>query len=74
MMDSATVEHIREILQNTPSYNAKWDVLRPFIEDLFLEQRKTVPEICQLFKSELDFSALYVYFTKREIYKVLISL
>jgi hypothetical protein len=57
-MDSPTLEHVRETLRNTPNYNAKWDVLRPFIEDLFLEQRKTVPEICQLFKSELDFSAL----------------
>jgi Clr5-like protein len=56
-MDQAAVELLRELLGNTPKYNDKWDVLKPVIEELYLEQRKTVPEICQLFTSKLDFPA-----------------
>ncbi len=56
-MDSATAEHIRERLRDTPKYNDKWDVLKPVIADLCVEKRMKLKDVCELLKEQLGFSA-----------------
>jgi hypothetical protein len=60
-MDESTVLYLRQKLRETSKYSEKWDVLKPTITHLFLDQeeRKSIPEICQMFKAQLDFPAMY---------------
>ena len=60
-MDENTVFYLRQKLSAASKYSEKWDILKPTITHLFLDQeeRKSIPEICQMFKDQLDFPALY---------------
>jgi hypothetical protein len=54
---SNNVEHRREQLRDTLKYADKWEVLKPLIEHLFLDQRYTVPKIREVIKALFDFPA-----------------
>jgi hypothetical protein len=57
-MDNDNVERLREQLRNTPKYPDKWEVLKPLIKHLFLDQRDTVPKIRDVLKALFDFPAM----------------
>jgi len=55
-MDRHTFEHLQEELSGKP-YEAKWEVLRPVIEYLFIEKRETIPQIAKALREQVGFYA-----------------
>ena len=56
-MNNDNIERLREQLRDTLKYADKWEVLKPLIEHLFLDQRYTVPKIREVIKALFDFPA-----------------
>jgi len=56
IMDRHTFEHLQEELSGKP-YEAKWEVLRPVIEYLFIEKRETIPQIAKALREQVGFYA-----------------
>jgi Clr5 domain len=56
-MDNENVERLQEELRNAKKYADKWEILKPLIEHLFLDQRDTVQNIREVLKALFDFPA-----------------
>jgi hypothetical protein len=57
-MDPVVVENVRRELK-CKRYEAKWEVLRPIIEHLFIAEKKTTPKIAIMLREEFEFFATY---------------
>ena len=57
-MDPVVVKRLRHNLEGK-RYEAKWEILRPIIEHLFIAEKETIPRIAIMLRDEFAFFATY---------------
>jgi Clr5 domain len=58
-MDQCLVPCDQEALAKA-SFNKKWAILKPYIEDLYIKSNLTVKQIAEALKRQFGFDAMYI--------------